>query len=146
MHQNRAILCGCGGDFEGSPKLPRDSLRPQDARFPLRRKSLANCDFFCEENFQGEIIYAPPPLPPFWPEGIFEGGEGGVYLNPPTAGFLYAPLFYTPPAPSRVFSGVSGWGCIKIGPPKLAKTVLAAEFPAIPSSAVQTLIFLSLVF
>ena len=48
MHQNRPILCGCGSDFHRSPKN-RDFLRPQDARLPLRRKSLANRDFFCEE-------------------------------------------------------------------------------------------------
>ena len=35
--------------FYRSPKN-RDFFRPQDARFPLRRKSLANRDFFCEEN------------------------------------------------------------------------------------------------
>ena len=36
----------------------------------------------------------PPPLPPFWPEDIFQGeGVGGVYFEaPPAAGFLYAPL------------------------------------------------------
>ena len=116
LHQNRAILCGCGADFYSvscrggrnkggrkqmranankrrqtltnaserrganaskrgqtqtnahiplycgflhpplqSPNLPlskksRDFSRPQDAGFPLRRKSLANRDFFCEEN------------------------------------------------------------------------------------------------
>ena len=33
------------------PKRSHYFLRPQDARFPLRReKSLANRDFFCEEN------------------------------------------------------------------------------------------------
>ena len=32
------------------PEKSRDFLRPQDARFPLRRKSLANRDFFCDEN------------------------------------------------------------------------------------------------
>ena len=32
------------------PKHSRDFLRPQDARFPSRRKSLANRDFFCELN------------------------------------------------------------------------------------------------
>ena len=32
------------------PRKSRDFLRPQDARFPLRRKTLANRDFFCEEN------------------------------------------------------------------------------------------------
>ena len=33
-----------------APQKNRDFLRPQDARFPLRRKSLANRDFFCEEH------------------------------------------------------------------------------------------------
>ena len=41
----------------------------------------------------------------------------GVYiLRPHAAGILYAPPFYTPPTPRRVFSGVGGWGCIKFGP------------------------------
>ena len=37
-------------------------------------------------------------------------------LRPRAAEILYAPPFYTPPTPRRVFSGVGGWGCIKIGP------------------------------
>ena len=37
-------------------------------------------------------------------------------LRPHAAGILYAPHFYTPPTPRRVFSGVGGWGCIKFGP------------------------------
>ena len=36
-------------------------------------------------------------------------------LKPPAAGILYTPLFYTPPTPRGVFSGVGGWGCIKCG-------------------------------
>ena len=32
------------------PEKLRDFLRPQDAGFPLRRKSLANRDFFCDED------------------------------------------------------------------------------------------------
>ena len=41
----------------------------------------------------------------------------GVYiLRPHAAGILYAPPFYTPPTPRRVFSGVGVWGCIKFGP------------------------------
>ena len=66
---------------------------------------------------QGEIIYAPPPSPSFWPEGIFKGEGGGVYiLNPPPppgGRILYPPLFDTPPTPRRAFSGVGGgvfWG------------------------------------
>ena len=76
---------------------------------------------------QGEIIYPPsppsppsptPPLPHFWPEGFFPGeGGGGVISNPPTTGILYPPLFYTPPTPRRVFSGVGGGGVSKFGPP-----------------------------
>ena len=37
-------------------------------------------------------------------------------LRPHAAGILYAPPFYTPPTPRRVFSGVWGGGCIKFGP------------------------------
>ena len=46
----------------------------------------------------------------------------GVYiLRPHAAGILYAPPFYTPPTPRRVFSGVGGGACIKFGPvPKSA--------------------------
>ena len=67
---------------------------------------------------QGEIIYAPPPPSPhFWLKGIFQGRGVGVYiLRPHAPGILYAPPFYTPPTPRRVFSGVGGWGCIKFGP------------------------------
>ena len=42
-------------------------------------------------------------------------------LRPHAAGILYAPPFYTPPTPRRVFSGVGGWGCIKFGPVKHQK-------------------------
>ena len=58
---------------------------------------------------------------------IFQG-EGGVYiLQPPAAGFLYAPpLFYTPPTPRRVFSGVGG-GCIKFGPSVLALFIISKK-------------------
>ena len=32
-------------------------------------------------NFQGEVIYAPPPLPHFWPKGIFQGRGVGAYIT-----------------------------------------------------------------
>ena len=48
VHQNRAIPCGCGGDFYPPPpsEIAR-SLRPQDARRPCDQESLANGDFLC---------------------------------------------------------------------------------------------------
>ena len=46
---------------------------------------------------QGEITYAPPPSPHFWPKGIFQGRGVGVYiLRPHATGILYPPPpFYT---------------------------------------------------
>ena len=67
---------------------------------------------------QGEILYTPPPLPPFLAKRHFpvEGG-GGVYFEAPRGrNFIRPPPLYTPPTPRRVFSGVGGWGCIKFGP------------------------------
>ena len=70
-------------------------------------------------------IRPPPPSPPFLAKRHFPGeGGGGVYFEAPrgrphAAGILYAPPFYTPPTPRRVFSGVGGWGCIKFGPVKI---------------------------
>ena len=81
-----------------------------------------DCVFFLggggEDFFQGEIIYAPPPPPPFFgPEAFFRGGGGGCIFRGPTRQEFYTPPpFYTPPTPRRVFSGVGGWGCIKIWP------------------------------
>ena len=46
--KNRAILCGCGGNFYRTPRRIARLLRPQDARFPLRRESLATGDFLCD--------------------------------------------------------------------------------------------------
>ena len=62
-------------------------------------------------------------------EGIFKG-EGGVYiLKPPMAGVLYSPpLVYAPPTPRRVFSGVGGWACMKVGPPHSLLLDLNWEF------------------
>ena len=61
---------------------------------------------FCGAPFvQGEIIYAPPPLPPFLAKRHFPGeGGGGVYSGAPRGRNLYTPLFYTPPTLRRVFS------------------------------------------
>ena len=57
----------------------------------------------------GRNFFLPLPPPPFLAIRHFsgEGGEG-VYLRPHAAGILYAPPFYTPPTPRRVFSGVGG--------------------------------------
>ena len=60
-----------------------------------------------------EKLYTPPPLPHFWPERNFYGGGGGYILKPPRQEFFSPPLFYTPPTPRRVFSGV---GVYKIWP------------------------------
>ena len=62
-------------------------------------------------------IYIPPPPPPspnFWPRGHFS--VRGMYIREaPAAGISYAPrLFYAPPTPRKVFSGVGG--CINFGP------------------------------
>ena len=44
-------------------------------------------------------------------------------LRPPAAGILYAPPFYTPPTPRRVFSGEGGGvGVHKIWPRKIGIT------------------------
>ena len=43
-------------------------------------------------------------------------GMGVYILRPHAAGILYAPPFYTPPTPKRVFSGVGGVGVYKIWP------------------------------
>ena len=53
-------------------------------------------------------LYTPPSLPPpiSGYKAFFRGGGVGVYiLRPPAPGILYAPPFYTPPTPRRVFSG-----------------------------------------
>ena len=44
-----------------------------------------------------------------------------MYILRPAARILYAPPFYTPPTPRRVFSGEGGWACIKFGPVKITK-------------------------
>ena len=72
---------------------------------------------------QGEIIYAPPPSPYFWPKGISGGGGWGcIFWGPTRQEFYTPPPFYTPPTPRRVFSG-GGWGCIKFGPVSDFKTL-----------------------
>ena len=61
-------------------------------------------------------IHPPPPPPISGPKAFFREGVGVYILRPQAVGILYAPPFYTPPTPRRVFSGVGGWGCIKFGP------------------------------
>ena len=82
-------------------------------------------EFHCEDGLdqharnsplQEEIIYTPPPPPISGQKAFFRGGGGVYILSPHAAGILYAPPFYTPPTPRRVFLGVGGWGCIKFGP------------------------------
>ena len=79
-----------------------------------------------------KLYTPPPPSRHFWPYGIFQGRGVGVYiLRPHAAGILYAPPFYTPPTPKRVFSGVGGGGCIKFGPglPSLKLRSRSSETP-----------------
>ena len=47
---------------------------------------------------QGEIIYAPPPSPHFWPKGIVQGRGVGVYIfqAPRGRNFIRPPFLYTP--------------------------------------------------
>ena len=61
--------------------------------------------------------YIRPPLPPFWPEGIFEGEGGGVVCFVPPRGrnFIRPPSFICPPPLEGYFRG--GGGCAKFGPP-----------------------------
>ena len=42
-----------------------------------------------------------PPLPDFWPEGIFKGEGGGVYFEAPRGRFYvpHPPLLCTSPHP-----------------------------------------------
>ena len=69
---------------------------------------------------QGRIKNPPPLAPHLGQKTCFSGGgEGCVFFEPPSGrNFIRPPpLFYTPPSPRRVFSGVREWGCLKIGPP-----------------------------
>ena len=71
----------------------------------------------CVPQIQGEIIYAPPPSPPFLAIRHFSGeGGGGAYFEAPRGRNFIPPPFYTPPTLRRVILGVGGWGCIKFGP------------------------------
>ena len=75
------------------------------------------CDKLCDAPYPGRNYICPPPSPHFWSKGVFQGRGVGVYiLRPHAAGILYAPPFYTPPTPRRVFSGVGGVGVYKIRP------------------------------
>ena len=60
-------------------------------------------------------IYIPPPLSPFWPEGILREG-GGVFWTPPPCGRNY---FFRPPSCIRP-PPLEG---IKLGAPQPRKTI-----------------------
>ena len=81
----------------------------------LRKNGLTS---LIKEVSPGKNSIRPPPLSPFCGQkGIFGGEGGGVYnLEPPRQEFYTPPLFYTPPTPRRVFSGVGGVGVYKIWP------------------------------
>ena len=85
--------------------------RPLTHRKISGLKSLGLGSFFVPD------IYAPPPSPHVWPEGIFEGrGGGGVYFEAPHGrSFIHPPLLYTPHPWKGIFRG-GGWGYIKFGP------------------------------
>ena len=60
---------------------------------------------------QGEIIYAPPPLPPFLAIRHFSGeGGGGVYFEAPPRQEFYTPppFFIRPPPLEGYFQGRGG--------------------------------------
>ena len=83
------------------------SARNLQLRLALNLRQLVSEKPTCPLSlFQGETIYAPPPL--FWPKGIFQGRGVGVYiLRPHAAGILYPPPFIRPPPLGGCFQG---WG------------------------------------
>ena len=91
VHQNRVILCGCGGDLHRSPKKSRNWSRPQDARFPLRRESLAKCDFFCEESGVKTVLAAEFPAIPSSPVKIASERRCASLVHSGLAHFLDTP-------------------------------------------------------
>ena len=75
------------------------------------------CCWSFHKSYPGRnYIRPPPPSPHFGQKACLRERGGGVYiLRAPGAGFYTPSLFYTPPTPRRVFSGLGGWGCIKFG-------------------------------
>ena len=102
--------------FRREPQMFAGNRRkPQIGVCPLRFVPLSAA----LKTIREEIIYTRIlPLPPFLAKRHFSGEGGGVsILSPYGAGISNPPPpFYTPPTPRRVFIGVRGWGCIKIGP------------------------------
>ena len=60
-------------------------------------------------NFQGEIIYAPPPPPISGHKAFFRGGGWGcIFWGPPRQEFYTPPLFIHPPPLEGYFQGRGG--------------------------------------
>ena len=83
---------------------------------------------FC--NFSpGRNYIRPPPLPPFLAKRHFPVED----FEAPRGRNLYAPPFYTPPTPRRVFSGVGGVRVYKIRPRIFCSGAAARVLPPLPS-------------
>ena len=63
---------------------------------------------FLEALFQEEACIPQPPSHHLWPKGMSQGrGVGLFVLQPlPVGGIWFAPLFYRPLIPRRIYSGV----------------------------------------
>ena len=80
-----------------------------------RRASTSSGKKSVSQTFQGEIPYAPPPSPAFWPEGIFRGG-GCKYFEAPPQQEFYTPPLSSPTPLERYFPGWGSVGGYKIWP------------------------------
>ena len=91
---------------QSNERVTKKRLESSEKRTKKRNNKIVT------KHLSREKFYTPPPPPPhFWLKGIFQGRGVGVYiLRPHAAGILYAPPFYTPPTPRRVFQGWGGGG------------------------------------